>query len=71
MNIVKIVDIIENELKVMLSNEENEMYEKIKDERSIDKSALDAREYRIISRLVELNIVKRKMHDGKITFSAR
>lgn len=68
---MKIVDIIGSDLKVILSNEEDEMYEHIKEKGTIPKSELDAREYRILSRLVELNIVERKMRDGKITFSAR
>jgi len=68
---VKIVDIIGSDLKVILSNEEDDMYEHIKEKGTTHKSELDAREYRILSRLVELNIVERKMRDGKITFSAR
>lgn len=67
---MKIIEIANNVL-LPITNEEAEVLAKFKTSESILRQALEDREIYLANQLVNKDILLRKNHDGKITYSKK
>ena len=65
---MKIVELINSNLLVAITNEESDMLMKFKQHSSISKQTLDEREIIIANQLVNKDLLIRKNNNGKITY---
>jgi hypothetical protein len=65
---MKIVELINSNLTVAITNEEADILAKFRDQTAIPRRALDEREVIIANQLVNKDLLIRKNTDGKITY---
>lgn len=65
---MKIVELINRNLHVAITNEESDVLSKFKEQSSIPKQSLDEREIIIANQLVNKDLLIRKNNNGKITY---
>lgn len=65
---MKIVELVNSNLTVAVTNEEADMLARFKEQASIPRRALDEREVIIANQLVNKDLLIRKNNNGKITY---
>jgi hypothetical protein len=65
---MKIIELVNSNLHVAITNEESDVLSKFKEQSSILKQSLDEREIIIANQLVNKDLLIRKNNNGKITY---
>ena len=68
---MKIVELTNRNMTIAINNEESDILQKFSQQTSIPKRALDEREIILANQLVNKDLLIRKNHDGKITYSKK
>lgn len=54
---------------ISLNNEENDLFEYIQMQQSVEKNKLDSRQQYLVNQLVNKDLVVRKIKDGKVFYN--
>jgi hypothetical protein len=68
---MKIIEIAKGKILLPITNEEAEVLAKFKTSESVLRHQLEDREIYLANQLVNKDILLRKNHDGKITYSKK
>ena len=66
---MKIVELTKHKIQIPINNEESELLEKFNEGQQVRRKELSEREIYIANQLVNKDILLRKTHDGKTTYS--